>query len=150
MGEYRDAFKISLPPHYRLLKNTGSQHELRVHDFVKQFFDSKIFRRFEGPLIKKFLKDDGIDDQRMIKIKAFRFALGDEYLVWRVVARERDEVLLRWEVAGFHGCTWFYIPHNENAMVFGSSFPLPLDTKERQHTSLPKKLFIDASRNLPA
>merc|ERR1712127_304757 len=127
MGEYRDAFKISLPPHYRLLKNTGSQHELRVHDFVKQFFDSKIFRRFEGPLIKKFLKDDGIDDQRMIKIKAFRFALGDEYLVWRVVARERDE----------------------NAMVFGSSFPLPLDTKERHHTSLPKKLFIDASRNLP-
>lgn len=76
--------------------------------------------------------------------------MGDEYLVWRVVARERDEVLLRWEVAGFHGCTWFYIPHNENAMVFGSSFPLPLDTKERQHTSLPKKLFIDASRNLPA
>merc|ERR1712032_1297008 len=51
-NEYKDAFKISLPPHYRMLKGTGSQHEIFVHDLAKQFFTSKVFSRLEGPLIK--------------------------------------------------------------------------------------------------
>merc|ERR1712203_603006 len=91
-NEYKDAFKISLPPHYRMLKGTGSQHEIFVHDLAKQFFKSKVFSRLEGPLIKVFLygtdaisgfnpatrpgKDKSIED-RMLEMKAFRFKQGD-------------------------------------------------------------------------
>ena len=110
-----------------MLKGTGSQHELFVHDLAKQFFTSKVFSRMEGPLIKFFLygtdafnlnrfnpgtapgRERSMED-RMLEMKAFRFKQGDAYLVWKVVSRESDEILLRWEVGGFQGTTWFHIP----------------------------------------
>merc|ERR1711953_625937 len=148
--EYKDAFKISLPPHYRVLKGTGSEHE--------------VFSRLEGPLIKVFLygtdaisgfnpatrpgKDKSIED-RMLEMKAFRFKQGDSYLLWKVVARESDEILMRWDVGGFQGTTWFHIPSHENCIVFGSSFPVP-SLEEKEHRSLPMKLYVDSARNLPS
>ena len=164
-NEYKDAFKISLPPHYRMLKGTGSQHEIFVHDLAKQFFTSKVFSRLEGPLIKFFLYGtDAINlnrlnpnpntpqksiEDRMLEMKAFRFKQGDSYLVWKVVSRESDEILLKWDVGGFQGTTWFHIPSHENCIVFGSSFPVP-SMEEKEHRSLPMKLYVDSARNLPS
>jgi len=81
-------------------------------------------------------------------MKGFRFKMGDRYLVWRVVGRESDEILLEWSWRGLQGTTWFHIPSNENVLVFGSSIPLPR-VEERHHASIPMKLYMDASRNLP-
>ena len=86
--------------------------------------------------------------EELITLRAFKFRQKDSYLVWKVVARESDEVLMKWEAGGLEGTTWFHIPSHENVLVFGSSFPLP-STRLDQHTSLPAKLYQDASRNLP-
>ena len=147
-----------------MLKGTGSEHEVFVHDLAKQFFKSKVFSRLEGPLIKVFLygtdaisgfnpatrpgKDKSIED-RMLEMKAFRFKQGDSYLLWKVVARESDEILMKWDVGGFQGTTWFHIPSHENCIVFGSSFPVP-SLEEKEHRSLPMKLYVDSARNLPS
>ena len=150
-----------LPPQYRLLKGTGSQHEVFVHDLAKQFFTCKVFRRLEGPIIKFFLygtdalsglnpstKDKSMED-RMLEMKAFKLKQGDTYLLWKVISRESDEILMKWEVGGIQGTTWFHIPSHENCIVFGSSFPMP-SLEEKEHRSLPMKLYVDSARNLPA
>ena len=56
---------------------------------------------------------------------------------------------MKWEVGGIQGTTWFHIPSHENCIVFGSSFPMP-SLEEKEHRSLPMKLYVDSARNLPA
>lgn len=146
--DYKDAFKISLPPHYRILKGTGSKEELFVHDFAKHFFTCKIFRRFEGPLLGWSMGLPRQFETELMLKRAFKLKIGDSYLVWTVIARETDEILMKWECGGIQGTTWFHIPRQENCLVFGSSFPQP-SQHEKEFTSLPKKIYIDSSRNLP-
>jgi len=158
---YKDAFKIHLPTRYKVLKGTGSKEELFVQNLAKHFFSCKIFRRFEAPLIRGlFFNQWGnnpffvwkpseemskkISNPSILEQPAFKFKLGDEYLLWRVVARETDQILMEWEVGGFQGATWFYIPHNENCLVFGSSFPMPNpNSKMKLFTGVSRLLYME-------
>ena len=38
----------------------------------------------------------------------FRFKVGDEYLVWRVISRELDQILMAWEYKGLKVCLYFF------------------------------------------
>jgi len=136
------------------LKNTGSIDELYVHDFAKYFFTCKLFSSFEKPVLslvlKTILKSPGHDTE-VLAYRAFKFKVGDKVMVWKVISREHNEILMKWEVGNLSGTTWFYIPRDENVLVFGSSFLVPKDNygEEKQFKSEPKKLYIDAARTLP-
>jgi len=153
--EYKDAFKVDLPPRFKLLKNTGSQNELSVSDLARNFFTCKIFKNLERPLIVAAmrLKDrDKIIGDDVLKFRAFKFVKNDTVLVWRVIRREHNEILLRWEVGSVSGTTWFCIPRDDNVLLFGSSILLPRETsagKEEIYKKEPKELYIDAARTLP-
>jgi len=151
--EYKDAFKVDLPPRFKLLKNTGSPNELSVSDLARNFFTCKIFKNLERPLIVAAmrLKDrDKIIGDDVLKFRAFKFVKNDTVLVWRVIRREHNEILLRWEVGSVSGTTWFCIPRDDNVLLFGSSFLLPRETsKEEIYKKEPKELYIDAARTLP-
>jgi len=154
--EYKDAYKITLPPRFKLVKNTGSLDELYVQEFARNFFTCKIFNACEKPFLKaafnkgKFDKDC-INSDEVLKYKAFKFKVNDEVLVWKVISREYNEILMKWEVGNLSGTTWFYIPRDENVLVFGSSFLIPKENSgaEKVYKSEPKQLYIDAARTLP-
>jgi len=152
--EYKDAYKINLPTRFKLLKNTGSVNELYVHDFAKHFFTCKIFQNLERPIINgisKLVNKDYIADDAILKYGAFKFQTKDRILLWRVINREKNEILMKWELGGGSGTTWFYIPRDENCLVFGSSILVPKtnDKKEEVYQKETKQLFIEASRTLP-
>merc|ERR1711892_1392632 len=130
--EYKDAYKIALPPRYRLLKNTGSVDELFVYDFARNFFTSKVFSSFEGPCLEFMSKSQ--PDRQVLGYRAFKFKVGDKVMVWKVISRENNEILMKWEMGNLSGTTWFYIPSDENVLVFGSSFLVPREnyTEEKQ------------------
>jgi len=160
--EYKDAYKITLPPKFKLLKNTGSLDELFVYDLARNFFTCKVFSSIEKPLLvaalKTVLRNNvatkfTLDNYNLgvLEDRRFRFKVGDEVLVWKVISRENNEILMKWEVGNLSGTTWFYIPSDENCLVFGSSFLLPRENyrEEKQYKSEPKKLYLEAARNLP-
>jgi len=159
--EYKDAYKITLPPRFKLLKNTGSLDELYVQEFARSFFTCNVFNRFERPLLTAALKigsgldkdkkKDALTNDQVLKYKAFKFKVRDNVLVWKVISREHNQILMKWEVGNLSGTTWFYIPNDENVLVFGSSFLVPKENygEEKIFKSEPKKLFIDAARTLP-
>ena len=136
LKEYKDAFKISLPARYKLVKNTGSLDELFVHHFARSFFTCKIFTRLEKKVLlaaraANIIEFDREDDE-VLKFKAFKFLAGDKVLVWRVIGRESNEILLGWEVGRLSGTTWLHIPQDENVLVLGSSFLLPREDSEQE------------------
>jgi len=160
--EYKDAYKITLPPKFKLLKNTGSLDELFVYDLARNFFTCKVFSNLEKPLLVAALKTVlrknvstrfTLDNYNtgILEDRRFRFKVGDEVLVWKVISRENNEILMKWEVGNLSGTSWFYIPSDENCLVFGSSFLVPKENygEEKQFKSEPKKLYLDAARNLP-
>ena len=79
-----------------------------------------MFMIFLGPMLQCFL---------------YRFEVGDEYLVWRVVERDLNEILLTWEFKGVKVCVpeqyilaflslflWFYVPYRDSVQsCFGFS-----------------------------
>ena len=146
---------MDLPPRYKLLKNTGSPNELSVSDLARNFFTCKIFRNLERPIIVTAtkLKDrDQIIGDDVLKFRAFKFVKNDTVLVWRVIRREHNEILLRWECGPMSGTTWFCIPRDDNVILFGSSILVPRETsggKEEIYKKEPKELYIDAARTLP-
>jgi len=153
--EYKDAFKVDLPPRYKLLKNTGSPNELSVSDLARNFFTCKIFRNLERPILVTAIKlkdRDQIIGDDVLKFRAFKFVKNDTVLVWRVIRREHNEILLRWEFGPMSGTTWFCIPRDDNVILFGSSILVPRETsggKEEIYKKEPKELYIDAARTLP-
>jgi len=153
--EYKDAFKVDLPPRYKLLKNTGSPNELSVSDLARNFFTCKIFRNLERPILVTAIKlkdRDQIIGDDVLKFRAFKFVKNDTVLVWRVIRREHNEILLRWECGPMSGTTWFCIPRDDNVILFGSSILVPRETsggKEEIYKKEPKELYIDAARTLP-
>lgn len=155
--EYKDAFKIELPPRFKILKNTGSANELTVSDLARNFFTSKIFTNLERPILVAAmkLKDRDIDKiigDDVLKYRAFKFERNDKVLVWRVIRREHNEILLKWEFGALSGTSWFCIPRDDNVLLFGSSILIPRDTRAGQeeiYKKEPKQLYIDAARTLP-
>ena len=153
--EYKDAYKITLPPKFKLLKNTGSLDELFVYDLARNFFTCKVFSSIEKPLLvaalKTVLRNNvatkfTLDNYNLgvLEDRRFRFKVGDEVLVWKVISRENNEILMKWEVGNLSGTTWFYIPSDENCLVFGSSFLVPRENyrEEKQYKSEPKKNLL--------
>jgi len=156
LKQYKDAYKIELPTRFKLLKNSGSANELYVYDFAKHFFTCKVFRRLEKPILvnlAKVIESRDINDYSVLKYNAFRFQVNDQVLLWKVISREKNEILLKWEFKGASGTTWFYIPRDENVLVFGSSILLPKDKlnslEDKVFKKEPKELYIDAARTLP-
>ena len=163
--DYKDAFRIELPARYKLLKNTGSVNELYVHDFAKHFFTCNVFKYLERPLLVAYdkgpfnsllemlpySKDGLLSDDKVLKYGAFKFRTHDKILVWKVIGREHNEILLKWEFGAASGTTWFCIPADENILLFGSSILVPRDNigKEEIYKKETKHLFIDAGRTLP-
>jgi len=155
--EYKDAYSIELPKRFKLVKGTGSSKEISATDVARAFFTSKVFERFEKPLLTRLLKDKqfrtGLQDARLLNYKAFKFKEGDQILVWTVVARDLNEILFQWECGGIKGTTWFCVPVRDNTIYFGSSFPRPQPGSQTPSvedfiTSKPKELFIDAATNM--
>ena len=146
---------MDLPPRYKLLKNTGSPNELSVSDLARNFFTCKIFRNLERPILVTAIKlkdRDQIIGDDVLKFRAFKFVKNDTVLVWRVIRREHNEILLRWECGPMSGTTWFCIPRDDNVILFGSSILVPRETsggKEEIYKKEPKELYIDAARTLP-
>lgn len=153
--EYKDAYKIELPARFKLLKNTGSVNELYVHEFAKHFFTCKIFQNIERPILVASLtvltRGSYNADDSVLKYGAFKFKKNDSVLLWKVISRENNEILMKWEYGGASGTSWFCIPKDENALVFGSSIMLPKATsgKEEIYKKKSEKLYIDAARTLP-
>lgn len=153
--EYKDAFKIELPPRFKLLKNTGSSNELLVSDMARHFFTCKIFHNLERPIIiaAMKLKDmDRIIGDDVLKFRAFKFQKNDTVLVWKVIRREHNEILMKWEAGSLSGTTWFCIPRDDNVLLFGSSFLIPKNKpsgQEEIYKKEPKELYVDAARTLP-
>ena len=136
-----------------MLKNTGSVNELYVHQFAKHFFTCNIFKRIEKPILEAvmmILKKEGHLDDELLKYGAFKFKTSDSYLVWKVISRENNEILMKWELGGASGTTWFCIPRDENVLLFGSSFLLPKENYGQKEVlkKEPKQLYIDAARTL--
>jgi len=153
--EYKDAYKIELPARFKLLKNTGSVNELYVHDFARHFFTSKIFQNLERPILLGSLsvltKGSYTADDSVLNYGAFKFKKNDSILLWKVINRENNEILMKWEVGSVSGTSWFCIPKDENALLFGSSFMLPKaeTDKEEIYRKKSEQLYIDAARTLP-
>lgn len=153
--EYKDAYKIELPARFKLLKNTGSVNELYVHDLARNFFTSKIFQNLERPILLGSLsvltKGSYTADDSVLNYGAFKFKKNDSILLWKVINRENNEILMKWEVGGVSGTSWFCIPKDENAILFGSSFMLPKaqTDKEEIYRKKSEQLYIDAARTLP-
>jgi len=150
---YKDAYKIDLPANFKLIKNTGSKHDIYVQDFARSFFKCKVFSRLEKPIILNILKPSGLviltrsifhpnqgDDQVLNYGRGkFKWAVGDKVLLWEVVQRKPNEILLKWAQGGTEGTTWFYIPRDENALVFGSSITINVE----EGLNLHKNLYVD-------
>jgi len=153
--EYKDAYKIELPARFKLLKNTGSVNELYVHDLARNFFTSKIFQNLERPILLGSLsvltKGSYTADDSVLNYGAFKFKKNDSILLWKVINRENNEILMKWEVGSVSGTSWFCIPKDENALLFGSSFMLPKaeTDKEEIYRKKSEQLYIDAARTLP-
>ena len=129
-------------------------NELYVHDFAKHFFTCKIFKYFERPILTASLsvltRGSYTADDSVLNYGAFKFKKNDSILLWKVISRENNEILLKWEAGGVSGTTWFFIPKDENALVFGSSFLLPKPSgKEEIYKKKSEQLYIDAARTLP-
>jgi len=152
--EYKDAYQVQLPRQFKLVQGTGSSKEISVVDLARAFFTCRVFERAEKPILRRLTQvTSECSDVKLVNYKAFKFKEGDQYLVWRVIDKDMNEILLQWEYGGLKGTTWFCVPVRDNTLLFGSSFPRPqLDsvtpTVEDFITSKPKELFIDASSNL--
>ena len=125
-----------------------------MQDFARHFFTCKIFSNLEKPILVRFLKYNDkhyIPDNDLLKYSAFKFQSNDKVLVWKVISRENDQILMKWEVGAVSGTTWFYIPRDENVIVFGSSFSMPkeISSEEKIFKKEPKELYLDAARTLP-
>ena len=138
---------------YKLVKNTGSLDELFVHQFARSFFTCKIFTRIEKKVLlaaraAKIIEFDGGDDE-VLKFKAFKFLPGDQVLVWRVIGRETNEILLGWEAGRLSGTTWLHIPRDENVLVLGSSFLLPREDSDQESVYSSEGLRLGPGWGLP-
>lgn len=153
--EYKDAFKIDLPSRFRILKNTGSPNEILVSDLARFFFTCKIFQNLERPILVAAMKlsdRNSIIGDDVLKFRAFKFQKNDTVLVWKVIRREHNEILMKWEFGSLSGTSWFCIPRDENVLLFGSSIIIPRETsggKEELYKKEPKELYIDVARTLP-
>jgi len=58
-----------------------------------------------------------------------------------VVQRKDNEILLKWAQGGTEGTTWFYIPRDENVLMFGSSITTKINVEEG--LNLQKNLYVD-------
>lgn len=130
-------------------------NELYVHDFAKHFFTCKIFQNLERPILLTSLsalsKGNYLADDSVLKYGAFKFKKNDSILLWKVVSRENNEILMKWELGVVSGTSWFCIPKDENALVFGSSFMLQEapTVKEETYKNKSEKFYIDAARTFP-
>ena len=143
-----------MPPRFRLLKNTGSSNELLVSDLARNFFTCKIFHNLERPVIiaaMKLTDMDRIIGDEILKFRAFKFQKNDTVLLWKVIRREHNEILMKWEFGQLTGTTWFCVPRDDNVLLFGSSMLLPKDNprKEEIYKKEPKELYVEAARTLP-
>jgi len=154
--EYKDAYTIQLPKRYKLLKGTGSKNEITVAGVASSFFHSNLFKKVEYPLIRLVCNDNARypvdnhheDSMDAVQYRRFRFIEGDRVLVWTVVERRNNEILMRWEEGGVKGTTWFNLPNDENCIMFGSSIELPSSKSDINHSGPSTKLFIQASNSL--
>ena len=137
------------------MKNTGSPNELLVSDLARSFFTCKIFHNLERPVIIAAMKVADIDriiGDDVLKFRAFKFQKNDTVLVWKVIRREHNEILMKWEFGNLTGTTWFCVHRDDNVLLFGSSMLIPKDKPGRQeeiYKKEPKELYVDAARNLP-
>ena len=144
-----------MPPRFKLLKNTGSQNELLVSDLARNFFTCKIFHNLERPIIIAAMKLTDIDrivGDDVLKFRAFKFQKNDTVLLWKVIRREHNEILMKWQFGNLSGTTWFCVPRDENVLLFGSSMLIPRENpsgQEEIYKKEPKELYVDAARNLP-
>lgn len=126
------------PANWKLPETRDNDHEKKTtlttiststfskYIFYSHFFffvvikNNLMFMIFLGPMLQCFL---------------YRFEVGDEYLVWRVVERDLNEILLTWEFKGVKVCVpeqyilaflslflWFYVPYRDSVQsCFGFS-----------------------------
>jgi len=106
---YADTFVVELPKRIAF-----SGVPVSVSDLARSFFNCKVFRYLEKPLIKLVfsLKEPQVDNSK--------FHLGEKILLWKVTYRSHDEILLEWQSGQFHGFTWFHVSQNQ-VLMFGSS-----------------------------
>ena len=95
---------------------------------------------------------DRIIGDDVLKFRAFKFQKNDSVLVWKVIRREHNEILMKWEFGSLSGTTWFCVPHDDNVLLFGSSLLMPKDHpsgQEEIYKKEPKELYVEAARTLP-
>ena len=51
--------------------------------------------------------------------------VGENIFVWKVVDRNDKEILLSWQQGTVSGHTWFFVPSDENVIIFGTSIATP-------------------------
>ena len=125
-----------------------------MSDLARNFFTCKIFHNLERPVIiaaMKLTDMDRIIGDDILKFRAFKFQKNDTVLLWKVIRREHNEILMKWEFGQLTGTTWFCVPRDDNVLLFGSSMLLPKDNprKEEIYKKEPKELYVEAARTLP-
>ena len=125
-----------------------------MSDLARNFFTCKIFHNLERPVIIAAMKLSDMDriiGDDILKFRAFKFQKNDTVLLWKVIRREHNEILMKWEFGQLTGTTWFCVPRDDNVLLFGSSMLLPKDNpgKEEIYKKEPKELYVEAARTLP-
>ena len=111
---FADAYKIDLPKRFELLKNTPDEFD--VNQYATIFFSSPIFRIQK--VVLKIIR--GVPEPDLSQ-----FIIGQKIYVWKVVDRNKREILLSWQDGKVAGYTWFFVRPDENVIIFGSSIETP-------------------------
>ena len=104
---YADTFVVPLPNRVAF-----SNIQITATDVATAFFRSQVFSIGEKPLLKLVFS---------LKEPELKFFLGERILLWSVIERSRDEVLLEWSSGNFRGLTWFHISPDQRYLMLGSS-----------------------------
>lgn len=100
-------------PHKDSYSITKSSDESDIKNYARAFYTSPLFKIER--LILKYGLGYSITDEQILNTD---FNIGDKVLLWEVVGRTKDEVMLRFKHNDFSGLTWMKI--EEDKLKFGS------------------------------
>lgn len=99
-----------------------TKHDVKdVKQYARAFYTSRIFK-FERFIIKHLIGAEMTDEQ----INSSEFNVGDEILIWKVVKRENNQVLLNWSYGSVTGSTWLKVENGKYKFGSGLSHSVGL------------------------
>eukprot|EP01080_Neovahlkampfia_damariscottae_P004630 gene4630-8203_t len=101
---YKDSFRIQM------------NKKIEVKNFTTKFFETNVFQP-EKIVLSLFL--DG-------KSKSSNFEVGSKNLIWTVLSKNENEILMKWSRDKYEGNSYYSVDEN-NGLVFGSTINFKAD-----------------------